>query len=116
MFYQSQIFVVTFKSAMMITGVIETSEICRWYRFHRPWFSLQGFLVLLLSCTKPSNQSYMWITHEVSSGLLVATTCIARFRTQLLASHPLMWKKRIVFGRKYPKIKGNFNLLSLIFG
>jgi len=25
---------------MMITGVIETFAICRWYRFHWPWFSL----------------------------------------------------------------------------
>jgi len=25
---------------MLITGVIETSAICGWYRFHWPWFSL----------------------------------------------------------------------------
>jgi len=25
---------------MMITGVIETFAICRWYRFHWPWFTL----------------------------------------------------------------------------
>jgi len=25
---------------MMATGVIETFAICRWYRFHWPWFSL----------------------------------------------------------------------------
>jgi len=25
---------------MMIIGVIETFAICRWYRFHWPWFSL----------------------------------------------------------------------------
>jgi len=25
---------------MMITGVIETFAICRWYRFHWPWSSL----------------------------------------------------------------------------
>jgi len=25
---------------MMITGVIETFAICRWCRFHWPWFSL----------------------------------------------------------------------------
>jgi len=25
---------------MMITRVIETFAICRWYRFHWPWFSL----------------------------------------------------------------------------
>jgi len=25
---------------MMITGVIETFAICRWYRFHWPWFSI----------------------------------------------------------------------------
>jgi len=24
---------------MMITGVIETFTICRWFRFHWPWFS-----------------------------------------------------------------------------
>jgi len=24
---------------VMITGVIEASAICRWYRFHWPWFS-----------------------------------------------------------------------------
>jgi len=24
----------------MITGVIKTFPICRWYRFHRRWFSL----------------------------------------------------------------------------
>jgi len=27
---------------MMITGVIETFAICRLYRFHWPWFSLQN--------------------------------------------------------------------------
>jgi len=25
---------------MMTTGVIETFVICRWYRFHWPWFSV----------------------------------------------------------------------------
>jgi len=25
---------------MVITGVIEKFAICRWYRFHWPWFSL----------------------------------------------------------------------------
>jgi len=25
---------------MMIEGVIETFAICRWYRFHWPWYSL----------------------------------------------------------------------------
>jgi len=29
---------------MMITGIIETYAICRWYRFHRPWFSLYGYI------------------------------------------------------------------------
>jgi len=33
---------------MMITGVIETFAICRWYRFHWSWFSLQGYLALPL--------------------------------------------------------------------
>ena len=39
----------------MITGVMETFAICRWYRFHWPWFSLfcwrkqsKGFLLQLL--------------------------------------------------------------------
>jgi len=33
---------------MMITGVIETFAICRLYRLHWRWFSLQGYLALPL--------------------------------------------------------------------
>jgi len=33
---------------MKITRVIKTFAICHWYHFHQPWFSLQGYLVLVL--------------------------------------------------------------------
>jgi len=33
-------FFVVGTNALMITGVIETFAVCRWNRFHWPWFSL----------------------------------------------------------------------------
>jgi len=40
---KSSVYCTICNALMMITGVIETFAICRWYRFHWPWFSLLSF-------------------------------------------------------------------------